>query len=137
MVRAFAAIMLCALLWEAAEAQRPDPACLRPTAPSIPDRASLGMTLEQLVAINDQRDAYVAAADAYRLCLDLDIGRRQEAMVSGNAPADPMLQVRAEEHNEVSAERAEMMGRFVLMCLSWENINQTSYSRGCYLDAED
>lgn len=135
MVRVLAALALCALVTGTALAQTsaPPSACARPAAPILPERAPPGMTLSQLSALHDQRDAYVSAADRYRLCLDRDIEERRDTMFRTNAEMDPVLDIRAQEHSEVSAERAQVMGRFVLLCLSWEDANRTSYPRSCYL----
>lgn len=134
MGRAIAVIAFCVLLSGAAAAQTTAPeVCTRPSAPLIPERAAPGLTLGQLIALHDARDAYVAAADQYRLCLDRDIEQRRDAMFRANAPLDPVLDLRAREHSDISAERAHLMGRFVLMCLSWEDANGIAYPRGCYL----
>jgi len=135
MVRVAAALAFCAVLSGAALAQDPAPsACARPAAPALPERAPSGMTLAQLSTLHDQRDAYVAAADQYRLCLDRDIEQRRDAMFRTNAEMDPVLDIRAQEHSEVSAERAQVMVRFVLLCLSWEDSNRSAYPRSCYLN---
>jgi hypothetical protein len=139
MLKALAVFAACAALAGAAFAQSSFPAqsltpnqCQRPSAPQIPERAPIGMSLQQLSALHDARDAYVNAADRYRLCLDDEIVRRRDEMFRTNAEIDPVLDIRAHEHSEISAERAQVMGRFVLMCISWEDAHG-AYPRGCYL----
>ncbi len=142
MFRAFAAAAICVFVTGAALAQSAPPSstpptvapaqCQRPAVPAIPERAPSGMSVHQLSALHDARDRYVQAADRYRLCLDDEIVRRRDEMFRTNAEIDPVLDVRAHEHSEISAERAQVMGRFVLMCISWEDSNGT-YPRGCYL----
>jgi hypothetical protein len=90
------------------------------------------MTLDQMYSLHNARDVYVTAADRYRMCLDDEIIRRRDTMFRTNAEMDPDLDVRAHEHSAISAERAQVMGQFVLMCLSWEDANGP-YPRGCYL----
>jgi hypothetical protein len=136
MLRAFVAAAAFALLGGAALAQNTPPnQCQRPAAPQIPERAPQSMSVQQLSALHDARDAYVVAADRYRLCLDDDIVRRRDEMFRTNADVDPVLDMRANEHSEISAERAQVMGRFVLMCISWEDANG-AYPRGCYLQQD-
>lgn len=105
----------------------------RPDAPYIPERAEADTGLETVYAVHSARDAFVAAADAYRTCLDEEIVARRDAMFAANAPLDPVLDLRAHEHSMISAERAELMGRFVLFCLSWEDQSGHAYPRGCLM----
>ncbi|MFZ4121680.1 MAG: hypothetical protein ACOYKM_08450 [Caulobacterales bacterium] len=110
--------------------------CIAPTPPIIPDRAPYGMSLEAISQLHDQRNAFVVAADQYRICLDNEITARRDIMFRTNAEIDPVLDVRAHEHSAISQQRAEVMGRFVLMCLSWEDQARTIYPRGCLMNEQ-